>query len=232
MRVSAVLATIVFSVFVGCASSSSSGAQDRGLEGEGAGSDSAPDKNPYGVDYPTDNIGYTARSGNRPGNRIANFKFLGYPDADKSKGLQPISLAQFFDPESRKYKLIHLVASAVWCPPCQQEAEIVTPLKAKFEEKKIVWLVSLVEGPVRGKGSTQKDLDGWIDQFKSPYTHWLDPSNAKMGPFYDVAAIPWNADINAQTMEILSSKTGAPANEQQLWGELDEWLKKIDAGLK
>jgi hypothetical protein len=215
-----------------CTSSSLSGpAQDPGLEGDdGTSVASAPDKNPYGVDYPIDNIGYTARTGSRPGNRIQNYKFLGYPDADKSKGLQPISLAQFFDPEGRKYKLIHIVASAVWCPPCQAEAEMVTPLKSQFEAKKIVWLVSMVEGPARGTPSKQKDLDGWINQFKSPYTHWLDPSNDKMGPFYDIAAIPWNANINAETMEILSSKTGAPATEQDLWSELDEWLGKINGG--
>lgn len=232
MKINRVVVPFVLALFA-CASSSSTPSQDqdRGLEGdstlpEGA----APDKNPYGVQYPSENLGYTARSGNRPGNRIQNFKFLGYPDADKSKGLQPVSLAQYFDPEGRKYKLIHIVASAVWCPPCQAEAEMVTPLKDKFEAKKIVWLVSLVEGPVRGKPSVQKDLDGWIAQFKSPYTHWLDPGNAKFGPFYDIAAIPWNANVNAETMEILSSKTGAPANEQDLWGELDEWLGKINGG--
>lgn len=233
MKIDRVLAPFAIAL-VACASNSSTSAQgqDRGLEGDGtnATAASAPDQNPYGVDYPTDNLGFTARSGSRPGNRINNYKFLGYPDADSSKGLQPISLAQYFDPEGRKYKLIHIVASAVWCPPCQAEAEMTTPLKAQFEAKKIVWLVSMVEGPARGTPSVQKDLDSWIAEFKSPYTHWLDPGNAKFGPFYDIAAIPWNADINAQTMEILSSATGAPPNEEALWADLDGWLEKIDSG--
>ena len=76
--------------------------QDKGVEGEAVGAaDSAPDTNPDGVPYPTDNIGTSPRLGTRRGNRMQNFKFLGYPNGDKSQGLQPISLAQFYDPKGR-----------------------------------------------------------------------------------------------------------------------------------
>jgi hypothetical protein len=141
-----------------------------------------------------------------------------------------MSLAQFFDPEGRQYKLIHIQASGVWCVYCQKETEVVVPLAAKLREKKVVWLVSLAEGRTQGTPSKKADLDGWIANFNSPYPHVLDPSNKNLGVFYDASALPWNANINAETMEILQSGVGAHTSESALLSELDEWLAKIDNG--
>ena len=216
-------------LFVVACSSETAPEQDTGLEGEGQEA-LAPDTNPYGVAYPTQNIGTSSRSGSKAGNRMANYKFLGYPDGNPANGLQPMSLAQFFDPEGRTYKLIHIQASGVWCVYCQKETEVVVPLKQKFEERKVVWLVSLAEGPTQGTPSKQRDLDGWIAEFKSPYPHVLDPGNKNLGVFYDAAALPWNANINAKTMEILQAGTGAHTTESSIMTELDEWLEQIDSG--
>lgn len=218
-----------------CSSSSStsstSSQKDRGLEGDGEeAAVAAPDTNPDGVPYPTTNLGTVARNGTRSGNRIANFKFLGYPDANPANGLVPMSLAQFFDPEGKRYKLIHIQASGVWCTFCQQETEIVVPLASKFKEMKVVWLVSMAEGPTGGTPAKKSDLDGWIEEFNSPFPHVLDPGNANLGIFYDAAALPWNANINAQTMEILQSGTGAHTTEKQVLDELDGWIAQIDSG--
>jgi hypothetical protein len=223
-RISAVSLAFLFAC-----SSETATEQDTGLEGEGQES-LAPDMNPYGVEYPTQNIGTSSRSGTKAGNRMANYKFLGYPDGNPANGLQPMSLAQFFDPEGRTYKLIHIQASGVWCVYCQKETEVVVPLKQKFEQRKVVWLVSLAEGPTQGTPSKQKDLDGWIAEFKSPYPHVLDPGNKNLGVFYDAAALPWNANINAKTMEILQAGTGAHTTEASIMTELDEWLEQIDSG--
>ena len=216
-------------LFVVACSESTAPEQDTGLEGEGQ-ETVAPDTNPDGVAYPTENIGTSSRSGSRAGNRMANYKFLGYPDGNPANGLQPMSLAQFYDPEGKTYKLIHIQASGVWCVYCQKETEVVVPLKQKFEERKVVWLVSLAEGPTQGTPSKQKDLDGWIAEFKSPYPHVLDPGNKNLGVFYDAAALPWNANINAKTMEILQAGTGAHTTEESILTELDEWLEQIDSG--
>lgn len=199
--------------------------QDKGLEGDGvAAAASAPDTNPDDVPYPTDNIGTQDRSSGKPGNRIANFKFLGYPDANVEGGLQPISLAQYFDPSGTRYRIIHIQASGVWCSACQAETRAVVPLKAELDEKKAVWLVSLAEGPTPGAPSKKSDLDGWIARFESPYTHWLDPGNQNLGPFYDRTALPWNANIDARTMEILTAGTGAMTTADGILGEIDDAL--------
>lgn len=219
-------ARIGFSLLLLACSSTSSGESDKGLEGEGVGAASAaPDTNPSGVPYPVDNLGTIPRKGATPGNRVANFKFVGYPDANIGGGLQPISLAQFFDPTGETYRIIHIQASGVWCSACQAETTAVVPLKAELLAKKAVWLVSMAEGATQGQPSKQTDLDRWINQFKSPYTHWLDPGNAKLGPFYDRTALPWNANIDARTMEILTSGTGAVTTREGILKEIDDALE-------
>ena|SRR5688572_13350328 len=228
MKIARILALPALFLFA-CSSETAAPEQDTGLKDDGTATVDAPDANPEGVPYPSDNVGTTARLGTKAGNRINNYKFYGYPDANAANGLQPMSLAQFFDPEGKKYKLIHIQASGVWCVYCQQETEIVVPLKAKFDEMKVVWLVSLAEG-ARGVPSKEKDLQGWITQFKSPYPHVLDPGNKNLGVFYDAAALPWNANINAKTMEILQAGTGAHTSESQIMDELNEWVGRIESG--
>jgi hypothetical protein len=237
MKTGPVIAASLLLGLVACASSKTSGPeQDKGLEGDGVGAaDTAPDTNPDGVPYPTDNIGTVERKGvgtdAKPGNRIANFKFLGYPNADTAGGLQPISLAQFFDPTGTRYRVIHIQASGVWCSACQMETKVVVPMKADLEAKKAVWLVSLAEGRTPGEPSKQADLDKWIASFKSPYTHWLDPGNKNLGPFYDRTALPWNANIDARTMEILRAGTGAVDSRERVIAEIDEALELSDTQL-
>jgi hypothetical protein len=226
---------VSFAFLMACSSSSTAPEQDPGLaaEGEGAAA-SAPDTNPEGVAYPADNIGTNARSGNRAGNRISNYKFLGYPDGDASGGLKPISLANYFDPTGKRYKLIHLQASGSWCPHCVKELEAANPIKGDLESRKVVWIVSLAEGPTPGTPSTKGDLDKWMESYKSPFTHVLDSGNKNLGPFYDAAALPWNASISAKTMEILSSGTGAIETSAGILADIDEKLEMLDSsvGLK
>lgn len=211
-------------------SSSGNTEQDKGLVGDGVPTPgAAPDTNPAGVPYPTDNIGTLERKGTKSGNRIENFKFVGYKDGNPANGLTPISLAQYFDPTGETYRIIHIQASGVWCSACQAETEVVVPLKAELVAKKAVWLVSLAEGPTPGTPSQTKDLDGWIKKFSSPYTHWLDPGNANLGPFYDRTALPWNANIDARTMEILTAGTGAQTTKAGILGEIDKAIELADS---
>lgn len=220
-----------------CSSSASTGSsttpaeQDRGIEGSGdTSAASAPDKNPEGIPYPSDNIGTNPRVGDRAGNRVQNFKFLGYPGGDVSKGLQPISMASLFDPSGARVKLIHVQASGTWCTYCQAETQVVVPLAQKLADRKVVWVVSLAEGPTPGSPATSKDLDKWVAQFKAPFTHLLDPGNGNFGPFYDASALPWNANIDARTMEILSSGVGATTTDTAILGDVDKWLGKMASG--
>lgn len=205
----------------GGSSGSSGTPQDRGVEGGDQNPTTAPDTNPNGVPYPSQGIGTTV------GAVMQNYKFLGYPDGDPSKGLQPMSLAQYFDPTGTKYKMIHVQASGSWCTYCRSETRMVIPLKPQLEQRKVLWVVSLAEGTVQGTPATKDDLDKWITTFKWDAPHLLDSGNKNFGPFYDAAAMPWNVNIDAKTMKILSSGVGAPQTEKALLDDLDAQLKKI-----
>jgi hypothetical protein len=237
MKTARFIAPLALALAAGCSSStpsttaSSGGPQDPGVQGGGdTTAATAPDTNPDGVPYPTENIGRTARNGATPGNRIANHKFLAYPDGDISKGLQPISMATMFDPTGKKNKIIHLQASGTWCVYCKEETKIIAPIKQKLIDRKVVWVISLSEGNAPGVGATILDLDKWIAQFKAPYMHFFDPSNRNLGEFYSATGLPWNANIDARTMEILDSYNGTAQTEAALLAGLDEWITKIDSG--
>ena len=236
MKIARLFAPCVL-VLAACSSTSTPGTtggggeQDKGIDGTGdTAAAGAPDKNPEGIAYPSENIGTNPRQGDRPGNKMTNYKFLAYPNGDMSQGLQPFSMASLFDPSGTKYKLIHLQASGTWCVYCQEETKVVTPLRQKLEERKVAWVISLAEGPTPGTASTVKDLDKWMAQFKAPFTHLLDSGNKNFGPFYDAAALPWNANIDARTMEILSSAVGATTKDTAILADLDKWIAQIDSG--
>jgi hypothetical protein len=189
-----------------------------GIDGTGQGL-AGHDTNPEGVAYPTKNIGYQARgvdgSGNAnktPGNVMANYKFLGYPNADESKGLQTVALADYFDPTGAKYKVVHIIVAGVWCGPCNQETDALVkalndPTQA-FDKKGVAYVQALGDGPSEGTGATNTDLLNWITTHHSNFTEVLDPNVKNLGVFFDAAAIPWNADLDARTMEILQDGVG------------------------
>jgi hypothetical protein len=238
MKIARIFAPIALTLIACSSNNSSTGTttpdQDPGLGGDGSGAAAAPDKNPDGVAYPTDHIGTNPRNGTNPGDRIKNFKFMGYPNGDVSKGLQPVSLASYFDPSGKNFQLIHIQASGSWCPHCVNEVKAVSTIKADLDQRKVAWIVSLAEGPYLGQPSTKADLDDWLANYKPPYTHLLDPGNHNLGPFYDDAALPWNANISAKTMEIITAGVGAVETGPGIVKELDDVIAQLSdpSGLK
>src|ERR1700722_387389 len=114
--------------------SGSGGSAGRGVMGGDSGGGGG-DTNPYGVAYPTSNIGHRARS-TTPGQQMQNFKFLGWPNAMQgsptsySGAFVPVALSDFYDPLGQKYKLIHLSVAGVWCGPCNLETVTLTAAAA------------------------------------------------------------------------------------------------------
>ncbi len=176
-----------------------------------SGSAAAPvgNTNPDGIPYPSPPYGRTPRSGSTPGSVIQDFKFSGYPNAVVSPQLQAISLADSYDPCGKRSKLIHLTVGAVWCTPCNQETDAFVAAKVQLDAEGVVVLQALEDGPMLGIGATQTDLNGWIATHHPTFTEMLDPDpNPMLGAFFNAAAVPWNADIDPRTMELLDSSTG------------------------
>ncbi len=167
--------------------------------------------NPDGVAYPVPAGGYghSPRSGNIRGNVIQNFKFLGYPDpTNTSSGLQTISLADYYDPCQKRYKLLHLTVAGVWCTPCNMETDAIVAAKSQLASENIIVLQALDDGPVMGTPAGVRDLNNWLNLHHPTFPEMLDPGLYNLGGFFNASAIPWNADIDVRTMEILTSSVG------------------------
>ncbi len=218
---------------VGLVSCSSSKPTNQGLAGGGGSDPTGTEMNPYGVAYPTTGIGFKPRadpSSQAPGDKIKNFKFLGYVNSGKSSGLTTVSLADFFDPEMRQYKLLHISVAGVWCYWCKEETKALVPLIPQLKDKRVIYITALSENNDHGPAA-QKDLDFWVDSWHTNYTQVLDPGNRELGPFFTSAGIPWNGNFDARTMEILSSTTSAPAGADgqiDILGDVNPWLDWID----
>jgi hypothetical protein len=235
-------AVVALGAIAAACSSKSSSSQDPGLTPGGGGDITGHDANPDGVAYPSDHLGFKARGSTVStaprGDRIENFKFLGYPDGDISKGLQPFALADFYDPTGKNTKIIHISVAGVWCTWCIAETKALAgdathpSLIPQLKDKKVVYLTALSED-IHHEPAAQKDLDFWINTYKPGYTQLLDPGNRNLGPFFTSAGIPWNGNFDARSMEILSSITSAPTSDGStidIMGDVQPWLDWYDAG--
>src|SRR5262249_12712171 len=105
--------------------------------------------------------------------------------------------------------------------PCNEETQATVPLVASLAQKGVVFAQALDDGPEMGVGATVSELNGWVKLYKSNFTELLDPNNMNLGPFLAAAAIPWNAIIDARSMEILTSGTGYSGDIQ---ADLAPWI--------
>ena len=211
---------------------------------------SASDKNGYGVCYPTADQGTKARTGfgatGVAGNRIANYGFTGYPasntDPLTTGAPTTIHLAQYFDPDQKgipgiiggvPIKVIHLTVAARWCGPCNEETDFISGANytgantggASFATELaplgVVFVQAVDDGLTPGTGATLNDLDAWITAHKNDFSTMVDPSNANLGLFFDAAAVPFNMNIDARSMEILSADVGFDtAMDQTIKGQI------------
>lgn len=199
---------------------------------------SAADKNGYGVCYPTTDIGTSARTGfggnATPGNRITNYAFTGYAATDtdviQTGTTKTIHLGDYYDPQQKgvlgviggvPIKVIHLTVAAVWCGPCNEETDFIAGANytgantagASFAKELaplgVVFVQALDDGAVTGVGATINDLNSWISQkHHNNFTSTVDPGNQNLGVFFNAAAVPFNMNIDARSMEILTAEVG------------------------
>jgi hypothetical protein len=57
----------------------------------------------------------------------------------------------------------------------------------------------------------------------------LDSDQAKLGPFFPGAAVPWNGTIDAHTMKVLESQVGGEGYETaaNIRATMKKWLTKV-----
>lgn len=220
----------VVALAVACSSSSTPttgtpAPQDTGTATSTAGG--GCEKNPQGICYPTDDLGTSPRIGANFGQRIRNFKFLGYKNADPTKPTDAssgtptlIQLADYYDPSGQTFKLIHLAAASFWCIYCNQESEeLASGGAAKWAAQGVIFIEALIDGHQVGVPATPTDLQHWISgpridetntTYKTPlnFTVFLDPAVKNLGSFFPEGGVPFNMNIDPRSMEILDTSNG------------------------
>jgi hypothetical protein len=166
--------------------------------------------NPDGVAYPTDDIGARPRAGSRPGQRIPNLTFQGYVDSDRSAGLKVISLADYYDPDAKRYRLLHIMLAASWCSICMAQTRQMVAALPALKAEGLVVVQALVHGPTPKQGPTLADFDAWIGKHATAHTMVIDVRAHRFLELWTFEAVPVNALVDPRTMEILEADIGAP----------------------
>jgi hypothetical protein len=179
--------------------------------------------NPDGVPYPTDSLGGLERAASRRGNRIPNMTFQAYVNGDRSKGLQTLSLADFFDPDQKRHKLLDIQISQAWCSICSSETEATAQVVDALGEEGAVFLQVMTSGNDASKGPALEEVDAWVDRHAMTYTLAIDVRGRRMGSL-GVTTVPWDILVDTRTMEILDSSAGAPADVAKYVREGLQWV--------
>lgn len=200
---------------------------DGGILQDGA-SEAAPGCAVSGVDhttcYPLGDLGTTARAGDVPGQRMQNFSFIGY-SAEMGKpvvtkgGTATVSLADFFDPAATKFAIVVLAAVASWNGASGTLGDDLVSRAAAYAPMKAVFVQVLQQGSSKKVAAKTKDLDLWVSDHALNQPAVLDPAM-----LLKVDAFPALVILDARSMEILYSATGAPASVPAL---LDEYLNLV-----
>jgi len=201
---------VFLSTAAACSSSSSGGSTTTAAFKD----DDVPgrDANPDGVPYPTEDLGPKARTELRRGQRIPNLTFQGYVGSNRAEGLKPVSLADYYDPDAKRYKLLNIMLAGTWCQPCDAQTQQMIPAEAELKPEGVVVLAALVNGPSPGYGPQLSDLDAFIDKHKTDYTMVIDVRAHRFLGLWQFDALPVNALVDTRTMEILDASVGAPSS--------------------
>jgi hypothetical protein len=181
------------------------------------------DANPEGVPYPTDSLGGSERASTHPGQRIPNFTFQAYVNGDRGKGLQTVSLADFYDPEQKHHKVLDIQISQVWCTICSVETDSTSQLIAELTADGAVFLQIMTSGSDASRGPALEEVDAWVDRHEMTYTLAIDVRARRMSGL-GVNTVPWDILVDTRTMEILDSSAGAPSDVAKYVRDGLQWV--------
>lgn len=166
--------------------------------------------NPDGVPYPADHIGGRERAATRPGDRMPNFTFRAYR-AGRAGGLETVSMAEYFDPDQRRHKVLHVQLAATWCAVCSAELSATVPVTERLKEEGIVFLEIVVSGASAGIGPSFEEIDSWVDRHQTNFPTAIDVRARRLGPLgVSGSVMPHDILVDTRTMENPSTPLSAP----------------------
>lgn len=163
-----------------------------------------------------------------------NLEFYGFPNymADSDLlNMKVMQLADFYNPTGTgvfpddspygagepKPKALLVIVSAVWCAPCNIEADTILPEKyAEYQPKGGEFFLVLGDGPNMGVPADSKNLWGWAKKYAIDYPATIDP-----GAKILVDGYPTNFIIRTKDMRIVRID-GSP--DDAFWAKFDQVL--------
>lgn len=172
------------------------------------------------------------------GSVIPPYEFIGYghPESEVYGPMRRIGLAEFYNPTgvelyppgsafpegAPKPVALLLSMSAVWCPPCNDEAANILPGRyGSLKPRGAEFFVNLADSLSPGTPAHQGNLDQWIERYDVQYPLVLDPTY-KLSPVMAQPAWPANFIIDTRTMRIAKSVAGSP--DSLFWNTFNQVL--------
>ena len=118
-------------------------------------------------------------------------------------------MADLYDPDAKRSRLLHIQGVAGWCPVCASEAKQTLAAASALRAEGAVIIQVLMQGAKRSVGPSLADLETWCDTYETKHAVLLDVDGRRLSVF-GIDGFPWNALIDTRTMEILDQGIGAP----------------------
>lgn len=181
--------------------------------------------NPDEVAYPAGPYGLTPRRGATPGDILPNFTFRGFVDGNVDAGIRTVSMADLYDPEGKRNRVLHLMEAAMWCPVCSGQTGKMAVVEPIVRDEGLVVVQAILDGPSRSTAPNRCDLESWIDTRNLHFTVVFDVAAQRVGPIAKLKAVPWNALIDTRTMEVLDVMEGAPTDYEAYVRSALDWVE-------
>lgn len=191
-------------------------------QGQAPGGSSGYPAGPYGVEK---------------GAVIGNFKLVGLPNPAQDQGESvDIELADFYNPTGDgtfpegsvhgegvpKPRVLLVNIGAVWCQPCQYEADVILPVHyEEYAPEGVQFLLVLADGPNVGVPATFNHLVTWTTRYETRWPATIDPSYS-VGSLFKANAFPVNIVVDTSTMRIVEAVAGLPEEDGPLFQALDD----------
>lgn len=180
------------------------------------------------VCYPTDDIGVrfrvplTGKPSGYVGARLPNVSVFGYLEVDPSQpidtsiGPRAISMAEFYDPESRRLRVLQLLRYEPFCPSAVSEARAIVAYSVELAHRGVLTL-AITAHTSSEDPATAGDLDTWIEEQQINYTAAIGTQ-----PVLDVdpSCNPVFVYVDARSMEVL----GAAYDNDGKYAQLEQWV--------
>jgi hypothetical protein len=150
--------------------------------------------------------------GSEVGSVLRNLCFQGWaaPDPDPehpAAPLEPIALADFYDPDgSRGIDVLLVNTAAFWCSACRIEHRTLPDHARELGPRGLVILSALFQDQERNPANVE-DLSRWTQTYSTNFPMVLDPSYS-FGAHASAETAPLNLVIDARTMTLIAKYVG------------------------